>query len=191
MCRSHAVYLGYVYLACIGLTAANANSVVIANLTIDGLTSPIGTTSLTPAFSWQFATLSQRNVTQIAYELVISSNQDTTGDIWDSGKVQSSKSTVVVYAGPALLPAQVYWIAVRAWTSNASDPTAYTSPLRFATGLQSAADWDLSSEFIGFAPGNNAACPWLRTTFELSSQQVSKCSMMGPLVPLIQFPLLT
>lgn len=153
--------------------ASDANVASIARVTIDGLDSAIGITSLSPSFTWEFATPGLRNVTQTAYNIRVSSGVSGNGDVWDSGQVTSSTSVSVLYAGPGLSPAQAYFVSIRAWTSNSADPTAFSTSVRFVTGLQSAEDWDAASSFIGLESANNSACPWFRTSFMLSSKDIT------------------
>ena len=155
------------------LIAAVVHAVTISRVTVESLDAPLGISTLAPAFAWVIAAPGQRNVTQTAYEIVVSSTVTGAADIWDSGRVESGQSVAVLYDGPALAPAQAYFVAIRAWLSGAIDPTPYSTAVRFVTGLQSAADWDSASTFIGLGVGGNNSCPWLRTSFTLSSEQLA------------------
>ena len=54
---------------------------------------------------------------------------------WDSGRVESSSSVDVVYAGRALPPASDCWWVVQVW-DEAGEPSPWSEPARFRTGLR-------------------------------------------------------
>jgi hypothetical protein len=65
--------------------------VKLQNLLTENLTNPIGIDVRQPRFSWQLIS-DQRNVTQTAYEITVSSGK---GNMWKSGKIMSEQSVHV------------------------------------------------------------------------------------------------
>ena len=82
-------------------------------------------------FSWELAS-GQENCMQSAYQIRVI--EERSGLVmWDTGHVQSSKSTGLIYEGSALKPAQRYRLDLCVWDecSHACEP----SHTWFGTGL--------------------------------------------------------
>ena len=140
---------------------------------VDGLPSPLGAKSR-PRFSWVLHSTG-RNVTQSSYRLVIS--QTRTGAVsgadivCDTGKVVSSKSTLVKCGTSPLDAGQVYWWSVRVNALDGSE-SDWLTPQTFSVGLQSRHDWSPMAKFIGLKDTDRNACPWFRTTFALDDDHL-------------------
>jgi len=81
-----------------------------------------------PEFSWVLG--SDQSERQTAYQIVVTSDGS---DFWDSGKITSSQSTAVQYAGSALSPHKTYHWRVRTW--NAKDEAGpFSQAQTFRTG---------------------------------------------------------
>ena len=79
------------------------------------LENPMGVDVPKPRFFWVLEH-SERGQVQSAYQVVVSTDaKAATGDIWDSGKVASAKSTQVVFAGKSLESGKTYFWKVRTW----------------------------------------------------------------------------
>lgn len=96
---------------------------------------PLGIEDFTPAFSW-IVNDPRSDAVQTARQI-----QVTTGPagnqtlLWDSGKVKSSRSIAVPYAGPPLTPGRMYAWTVRTW--DADDKAGpYAEPQIFVTALK-------------------------------------------------------
>ena len=74
---------------------------------------PLGTDVRRPRFSW-VATAPGYGATQTAYRILVGS-EPSAGDVWDSGKVPSSRSFGIEYDGPALAPRTRYHWSVQLW----------------------------------------------------------------------------
>lgn len=104
-----------------------------------------------PAFSW-IVNDSRRGARQTAYRLRIASRAELLAqgqpDVWDSGRVESSASTMVRMAADKLQPAQVYWWQVCTWdSSGAASP--FSEPQRFRTGeFNPARAWPAESRWV-------------------------------------------
>src|ERR1700689_1036852 len=92
-----------------------------AGLQVDNLKTPLGIDDPTPKFSWQLQD-SARGAKQTAYELLVASSADLLQagkvDVWDSGRVESSQSMNVPYAGPALRATTRYFWQVKTWNAS-------------------------------------------------------------------------
>jgi alpha-L-rhamnosidase len=87
-----------------------------------------------PRLSWALESSGDAK-RQSAYQVVVSLDPDGDAPLWDSGRVESSSSVDVVYAGRELPPASDCWWSVRVWDEQgaASD---WSEPARFRTGLR-------------------------------------------------------
>lgn len=126
------------------LPAAEAGAGLAAqNLRCEHRENPLGLDTPVPRLGWVL-TSSQRGEFQTAYQICASSSPKKLasgdGDLWDSGKVISSESIQVDYAGQPLRSGQrVFW-KVRVWDA-AGQVSAFSPPAWFETALLSPADW--------------------------------------------------
>ena len=116
-------------------TVTNAQ-VKVQYLLCENQTNPIGLDVQQPRFSWQLVS-DQRNVSQTAYEIVVSSGKSTA---WKSAKIMSDRSVHVPYAGTALQSGKKYKWEVRVWDNNGK-PSAWSEPAFFQTALLNTSDW--------------------------------------------------
>lgn len=120
----------------------------VVNPRCEYLADPVGLETQKPRFSWQLSD-SRRGARQTAYRIVVSSKprypRRQRADVWDSGKVSSSQSTLVEYGGPPLSPATRYYWSVRVWDMT-GQPVDLRSAASFEMGLSSA-DW--KAQWIG------------------------------------------
>jgi alpha-L-rhamnosidase len=74
--------------------------------------------------------------TQTAYQIAVATSAAKldAADVWDSGRVASSASAWIAYAGPALHPFQRYWWRVRVWDA-ANAPSAWSEPAEWTAAL--------------------------------------------------------
>ena len=90
-----------------------------------------------PRLSWTLES-SERGKRQSAYQVIVSLEN---AQPWDSGRVESSTSVDVVYAGRALPPASECRWKVRVW-DEAGEPSPWSEPGCFRTGLREwSAQW--------------------------------------------------
>ena len=126
------------FLLCLLLFATIITSaqVKLQSLLTENLTNPVGIDVQQPRFSWQLVS-DLRNVSQTAYEIVVSSGK---GAIWKSGKVMSAQSVHVLYGGAALQSGKKYTWEVRVWDNN-NKPSAWSEPAFFQTALLGTSAW--------------------------------------------------
>lgn len=88
-----------------------------------------------PTFGWQLHS-DQPGTVQSAYHIIIGQNgtaiEQGSGDTWDSGKVESSESTNIIYDGPPLAPDTTYYWRVKAWDQVGS-ASPWSQVSRFMT----------------------------------------------------------
>ena len=105
-------------------------------------TNPLAIDAVTPHFAWQ-SDAKTPNWTQSAYQILIATSEknltSAKPDVWDSGRIASSDSIDISYAGPALQPQTRYFWLVRVWDNKGKD--SFSSPTWFETGLLSSSNW--------------------------------------------------
>jgi alpha-L-rhamnosidase len=103
------------------LLAASAAFATPVHLRCEYLENPLGIDQVAPRLSWQSDSV-DRNWEQTAYEILVASDPDSLHtehpNVWDSGKVASSQSVGVQYAGPNLESQRRYYWKVRVWDNH-------------------------------------------------------------------------
>jgi alpha-L-rhamnosidase len=89
-----------------------------------------------PAFSWEISSASSGTI-QDAYQILVADNEkalvNSTGNVWDSGKISSIQSSAVLFKGTDLKPNTTYYWTVRIWSTNETEPSGYAKPMAFYT----------------------------------------------------------
>jgi len=113
------------------------------NLLCEYTVNPLGIDVLRPRFSWELRH-AKRGSIQSAYQILVASTRENllndVGDVWDSGKVESSNSTNVEYDGKPLESKKTYYWKVRWWDDN-GQVSPYSEVATFETGLLTEDDW--------------------------------------------------
>jgi alpha-L-rhamnosidase len=147
----------------VGLCALMAGTVALAQvgkpakLECESLVTPLGMDAEKPTLSWQLRD-TRDGAKQTAYELQVASSASSLAvgkaDIWDSGKIASSDSIGVAYAGPALQASKRYFWRVRVWDR---DGKAYpvSDATWWETGLLGQQNW--KAKWIGFEEAEERA----------------------------------
>lgn len=149
----------------------------IGRLLTEYLRDPIGLDVRLPRFSWQMSH-SERGARQTAYQVQVGRDPARLADpaveevgpslVWDSGRVSSSQSLNVAYAGPALESGTTYYWRARLWDqTGAASP--FSPPAHFEMGLLQPDEWTgtwiTAPEGLADTPASNA--PMLRREFTL------------------------
>ncbi|MFT4112153.1 family 78 glycoside hydrolase catalytic domain [Silvibacterium sp.] len=118
-------------------------------LECDNLATPLGDDNAAPRLSWKLAD-SRSGAVQTAYRIVVATKPallaSTHADVWNSGKISSSESVNVAYAGPALKPETRYYWRVEVWDQHGKAyPASEVS--WWETGLMKQ-DW--TGQWIGY-----------------------------------------
>jgi alpha-L-rhamnosidase len=163
--------------ACSQKDRAKISDLKIADLRCEYLRNPLGIDVVKPRLSWILES-SERGQKQTAYRIIVSTSEENLskdiGDLWDSGRIKSERTSQIVYEGKSLQSQeQCYW-KVFVWDKDGfrrePQETAFWS-----MGLLNEEDWEASwigmevaSQFITpekLAPGPPP--PWFRKTFAL------------------------
>src|SRR5690242_2659520 len=87
------------------------------DLRCENLSAPSCVDSEAPRLSWK-TEASTPNWRQSAYRVIVSSTEKGTGDLWDSGKVESAESNGIVYGGKPLRANGEYFWKVQTWDAD-------------------------------------------------------------------------
>ncbi len=116
---------------------ASGSPATVLRLRCEYRVDPLGIDVTEPRLYWEMQD-ARRGAKQTAYQVLVASTPEKLaadqGDLWDSGRVESNRSTHVVYAGrPLLSRMQCHW-KVRIWDAD-GQPTAYGKPALWTMGL--------------------------------------------------------
>ena len=107
------------------------------------LTNPMGLASASPRYSWILEHPS-RGARQAAYQVIVSPEPSfldrEIGDYWDSGRVESERTSGVAYDGVPLWSGKRYWWKVR-WWDDGGYVSPWSDPAWFEMGLLLERDW--------------------------------------------------
>jgi alpha-L-rhamnosidase len=163
----------FLFSSFVGRTCGAEGPAAPADLRCEYLSNPLGIDVREPRFSWVLHH-SARAQTQTAYQVLVASRAEgldrVAGDVWDSGKVVSSDSTQVVYAGKPLASGKAYYWKVRCW-DTAGNASPYSATAQFEMGLLSRDEW--KGQWI---EGN-----LLRKEFTLTGKTVRACAYVTAL----------
>src|SRR5918993_1944257 len=122
---------------------------------------PLGIGEREPRLSWELQSESRRQV-QSAYRILVAGKgEDLEAEenlLWDSGRVESDSTNGVEYQGEALRSgSQCVW-KVRVWDGT-DDPSPYSRPAVFETGLLERSDWKGAWISAGKGPAGDMEPP--------------------------------
>jgi alpha-L-rhamnosidase len=130
------------------LKNAGDKNIQLSNLRCELRTNPEGIDTSLPRLSWEISG-SQRNIQQIAYQILVASSAErlsaNEGDIWNSGKISSSQSVQVTYAGTPLSSRTKCFWKVKIWTNDGE--SAFSQSAFWSIGLLKSSDWN--AKWIG------------------------------------------
>ena len=110
---------------------------------------PPGIDQLRPRLFWEMRD-ARRGAQQTAFRVLVASSPDKLarddGDLWDSGRIESSQSTHVAYAGAPLRSRMHCHWKVRLWDADGA-PTPFSQPARWTMGLLEPGDFQ--AKWIG------------------------------------------
>lgn len=104
---------------------------------------PVGVDRTEPRLSWTLEA-DERDERQTAYRILVATTEDflydNVGDLWDSGRVETSDSSEIAYDGRALPPhTRCFW-TVRVWDGE-GQASEWSAPASFVTGVFDQEDW--------------------------------------------------
>ena len=116
---------------------------------------PLGIDAKAPRLSW-IVTSKQRGQKQTGYRILVASSAEKiaagSGDLWDSGKVESGATNQIAYAGKALVSHQACTWKVMSWDAQGK-PSEWSKAASWTMGLLDKADW--KAKWIGFDASRN------------------------------------
>jgi len=122
-----------------------------------------------PRFSWIIFS-EQRGTSQSAYRILVSDSPGKSGkkhgNIWDSGKVLSDKSTNIVFQGVPLQSGKKYYWNVSVWNQDDVQSSG-SETATFQTSLLNMSDW--KARWIT-ASDTSLSAPLFRKEFEVSKK---------------------
>ena len=122
------------------------------DLRCEYLVNPLGIDAVKPRLSWTLAAVREgdRGLSQSAYQILVTNDQaklnEGSGNLWDSGKVDSDQSILVPYDGTPLTSRQRCYWKVRTWDQEGRT-SEWSKPALWSMGLLHADDW--TARWIG------------------------------------------
>jgi len=120
----------------------------VTDLRVDHLNHPMGLENSSPTFSWRLES-DARNVRQTGFRILVATSESALlagrGDLWDSGRIDTSASFGIEYSGRPLESRQRCWWTVQVWDGESTAPSD-SDPARWEMGLLEADDW--SAEWL-------------------------------------------
>ncbi|MDR0697718.1 MAG: family 78 glycoside hydrolase catalytic domain, partial [Tannerella sp.] len=141
------------------------------DLRCENLTDPLAIDNTQPHLSWKIK--APGNERQHAYRIIVSSDStalsNDSGDLWDSGIVESPQSVMVPYQGDGLAsPSLAYW-KVKIW-DNRGNESSWSPVKRFGIGILNESDWNAG--YIGLLSEDSTMIhsPLLRKSFDMEEK---------------------
>ena len=126
--------------------SSKISDVTVADLKCEYSVEPLSIDATRPGLSWILDS-KRRSVNQSAYRVIVSSTEkllvDNSGDLWDSGIVESRETLGIVYGGLPLVSRQQCFWKVRVWDEN-GDVSEWSEMSSWEMALLNAVDWDAS-----------------------------------------------
>ncbi len=121
-------------------------TIIPVDLRCEYLRTPLGVDTRIPRLSWRLqpGVADARGLRQSSYQVLVARDEASLaadrGDLWDSGKVESTEQLHVPYGGrPLASAARCHW-KVRAWDGD-DQPTPFSAPTWWEMGLLGTVDW--------------------------------------------------
>lgn len=157
-----------IFLFFIALSAFANAQLRVQKLLCENLVNPIGIDALQPRFSWQL-TGEGRNLKQTAYELKV---LNSSGTVWNSGKISSGQSVFVEYAGKPLEAGKKYTWQVKVYDQNGKGG-AWSETAFFRMGMLSKNNWKAKWITPGYEEDSLRASPLFRKQFNSSKKIIA------------------
>lgn len=158
------------------LTGVKAQSLVVADLSCEHKTNPVGIDTQQPRLSWKLKSKAN-NVVQDAYQIRVSTEPSfkSSSIVWNSDKINSDESVLVKYSGPQLLSGQRYYWQVRTW-DNKKNASKWSEPAYWEMGLLNDMDW--KAQWIEHDYESPATSPahYMRKEFDIN-KTISKATV--------------
>ncbi len=143
----------------------------LIDLRCDNAVNPLGIDATTPQFSWAYQAGS-RNFKQASYQILVADDpallDKQQGNIWNSGRVSSSRSSGILFKGTPLESRKQYFWKVKVWTSDNGEKESAIS--HFEMGLLKESDWN--ADWVGFPSGWIGKVHYFRRVFSFGKDVV-------------------
>lgn len=124
-------------------TISSFSQLIPEDLRCENKANPLGINEVNPHLSWVLASTS-RDQRQGAYEIIVDDDpqniQQQKGNVWATGKVKTSQSINVLYAGSPLQPFKRYFWSVRVYDAK-GNASAWSPVAWFETAMLKDTDW--------------------------------------------------
>ncbi|EMI15950.1 alfa-L-rhamnosidase [Rhodopirellula maiorica SM1] len=132
----------FILFACSLVASAGASDFAVTHLRCEYLDNPVGIDIEKPRLSWRVES-KERGQLQKAYRVLVASSAEklanNEGDLWDSGKVNSSQTLFVQYKGaPLTSRRRCHW---KVQSFDVDGTATWSSPASWSMGLLDEADW--------------------------------------------------
>ncbi len=115
----------------------------VTSLRCEYLENPLAIEAKHPRLEWRLAA-EGRGRRQTAYRVLVASSRerlkDGEADLWDSGRVESDRTSQIEYAGKPLAARRECWWKVRIWDEDGK-ASGWSKPAQWRMGLLSPSDW--------------------------------------------------
>lgn len=136
-------------LLCTQPLLAQTSALTPVGLSCEYRQNPLGIGTPAPRLSWMLEGPG-RDLRQTAYEIIVSATEQGSragkGDVWASGKVNSSENIHIAFKGVPLKAFTRYWWRVRVYDGKGS-ASAWSAPAWFETAAMQPSDWQ--GDWIG------------------------------------------
>lgn len=127
---------------------SQATDLLPFNLKTEYKDNPV-TDELQPRLSWELRS-AIRGQEQTAYQVIVASSprllNDSSADLWNTGKLKTNETHQIVYHGKTLQPRTICFWKVRAWDKNGI-PGGWSAIATWEIGLINKSNW--SADWIG------------------------------------------
>lgn len=145
-------------------TVINAQLKVVDTF-VENRHKPVGLDDARPRFTW-IITSDKKQVLQEAYEIRVSDSRENLEEgkhlLWSTGKIQSSQSVHIDYAGEPLKPGTNYFWRVKVW-DNKGKESKWSEIDWWQTGLMDFSAWE--ADWISAVHENNITVYYFRKDF--------------------------
>ncbi len=146
-------------------------------LQCEGQENPMGVDRQQPMLQWKIND-ARRGAAQTAYQVLVASTPELLagdqGDLWDSGKRESSESVHVMYEGTPLSSQQTGYWKVKIWDQE-GQPSGWSETATWEMGLLTPADWQAS--WIARSAENPVRSVYMRKEVSLEGPDIAKARL--------------